>query len=238
MGPPHFPSSISLCGTAALGCAPAFKKETRTPEYWGIETASPVSHNFNERFDGEAVTAEVVMQPRSWKSCLSFCVAMALFAFLATMFFAPESLSNNVGPASAETELLSGAGDGDVHAVAEALRAGANINATSPIGSTPLMIACSAGNHDVVRYLLDQGAPINAKGGHGFTALYFAVSKDDTSLVQLLLDRGADPNVVWRERMTPVKTAEELQFEDIAKLLREHGAHRARHCGSMAVVIR
>jgi ankyrin repeat protein len=178
------------------------------------------------------------MQPRSWKSCFSFCVVLGLFAFIATMFFAPESLSKSAGPASPESQLMSAAGDGDVHAVAEALRAGAEIHAMDPIGSTALMTACSAGHRDVVRYLLDQGAPINARGGHGFTALYFAVSRGDTSLVRLLLNRGADPNVVWREQLTPIETPEELQYEDVAKLLRERGAHRARHCASMTVVVR
>ena len=66
------------------------------------------------------------------------------------------------------------------------LAAGADVNARSNAGATPLMVAAELGYGKVVRLLLKAGADVNAKNGEGQTALDVAEYK----IVPVLRDAG------------------------------------------------
>src|SRR5262249_22236619 len=75
--------------------------------------------------------------------------------------------------------------------------AGADVNARSDDGQTPLLIAASYyGSKDVVKLLLDRGADPSIKVTNStgeMTPLAEAAYAGDADVIQLLLDRGADP---------------------------------------------
>ena len=70
---------------------------------------------------------------------------------------------------------------------------GANIEATDPGGSTPLIQAAFHGHTDVVQLLLARNANVNAATKVGLTALMVAAHNGKADVVPLILDQGADP---------------------------------------------
>ena len=72
--------------------------------------------------------------------------------------------------------------------------AGADVNAKSNIGGTPLLTAAAyPGNTALLRLMLEKGADIQTSV-FGSTALTMAALTGDADSVALLLKKGADPN--------------------------------------------
>lgn len=72
---------------------------------------------------------------------------------------------------------------------------GANANARSQLGFTPLIVAASAtGTAGVVTLLLNKGADVNAAENRRVTPLIAAASVGNTAAAKILLDRGANAN--------------------------------------------
>jgi ankyrin repeat protein len=92
------------------------------------------------------------------------------------------------------TPLLFAARDGDLEGVKMLVAAGANLNATTGIGETALMLAARNDHTATALYLLDKGADPNiVEAGH--TALHFAVARKNAELVTALIAHKADVNV-------------------------------------------
>ncbi len=91
-------------------------------------------------------------------------------------------------------ELLEAVRKSDVEKVNVLLTKGANVNAKSPYGVTPLGFACSRGNVAIVKLLLDHGAEINVQDTFYKTTPYGMTGmgkKATPELLQLLIERGA-----------------------------------------------
>ena len=81
---------------------------------------------------------------------------------------------------------------GDLAAVSELLRSGANPNHRSPDGSTLLMIASGLGQSQMVNILLTAGADVIAiEPRMGATALHKAAQSGNADVIGMLLDHGA-----------------------------------------------
>jgi beta-lactamase regulating signal transducer with metallopeptidase domain len=121
-------------------------------------------------------------------------------------------------------------------------RAGADLNARSPVGS-PLTVAIQGGNDVIVEALIENGADVRALDGRGYSPLVVAV-KGSLSLptIQLLLEKGANVNttsvyVYDKPPLPPQSVLKSLLlyeaslgepdpfFADVLKLLLAHGAH-------------
>jgi uncharacterized protein len=73
----------------------------------------------------------------------------------------------------------------------EVLARGADVNAATTDGLTPLMVAASDGRHEMTRFLLEQGADVTRKDTSGRTALTHAVTGQRPAIVRLLQEHGA-----------------------------------------------
>jgi ankyrin repeat protein len=110
------------------------------------------------------------------------------FALLVALTAPLTLLSDDLGD-----ELLAAARKSDVEAVRALLAKGADVNAKTSYGQTPLFFACDRGNLRIVTMLLDKGANVNAKDTfYNTTALTWAAMKKRIDVVKLLLDKGAE----------------------------------------------
>ena len=85
-----------------------------------------------------------------------------------------------------------------------------DVNCTNNIGSSPLMLACTA-NFDTVNLLLEYYADVNQENIYGYTPLMMACihnyKEDSLNIVKLLLESGADVNVADKWGYTPFMMA-------------------------------
>ena len=101
------------------------------------------------------------------------------------------------------------------------------VGSLSDDGFTPLHLACFAGGSDTVRLLVQRGAPLERLAEASFARvrpLGTAVFAGNVPAAQILLEAGADPNGVDSGEHRPLQTAEANGNEELARLLREHGA--------------
>ena len=82
---------------------------------------------------------------------------------------------------------------------------------------------------DVARLLLEHGADVNAQisDGSGRTPLHAAIGSDPSDraeVVRVLLEHGANVDVEDAKGRTPFQIASANGYDEIMKLLSEHGA--------------
>ena len=106
------------------------------------------------------------------------------------------------------------------------IAAGADVNASSVFGDTPLWEACDNGSAAMVEKLTKAKANVNAPTlRSGETALMRCARTGNVRAVELLLASGADPNVKEKERgQTALMWALEEGHRNVARALVEHGA--------------
>jgi len=128
--------------------------------------------------------------------------------------------------------------EGDV--ILQCLQHGANINAVSENGWTPLMLAVLHGSSAIVKLLLEYGADPNitthSQENPSRSALVVAVSNGRFELVQVLVAHGADAQTQDAAGLTAVALAEKLALRPfhkdkmvaIASFLRENTGSNIR----------
>ena len=92
---------------------------------------------------------------------------------------------------------------------------------------SPLIAAAREGDTARIEALVKSGADVNQRGGvNDWTPLMHAVHKKQPSAIRVLIDAGADVNLTAgaRGRDTALRLAEVEKYDDIATLLRDHGA--------------
>jgi Ankyrin repeats (many copies) len=90
------------------------------------------------------------------------------------------------GPAAATAPLLGAIAAGDLNAVRQGLREGADPNQRGTDGETPLMAAARRGNDAIVRLLLDAGADRTLRDPQGLSAADHAERAGHDALLPLL----------------------------------------------------
>lgn len=115
---------------------------------------------------------------------------------------------------------------GNLSAVADLIRSGANVNCLAPDGLTPLMIAAGLGQLETAELLLIAGASVLAVDPRaGASALHKAALSGSADVVGLLLDHGA-----FVDAQTPILGHTALMdaviygHEDVVRLLLTRGA--------------
>lgn len=84
------------------------------------------------------------------------------------------------------------------------LEHGADANAKTESGLTPLSGAVDRNSFDAVQMLLDHGAEIDVRLDNGRTVLHHAVQRGNCKIIKFLLERGADVDCRDMARETPI----------------------------------
>src|SRR5438034_779548 len=93
----------------------------------------------------------------------------------------------STGWSAAAGSLLDAVRTGDHQGIRELLRNHADVNATQPDGSTPLILAADRNDLEVVKLLTAAGARVNAANEYGATALFVACTRGNTAIIEVLL---------------------------------------------------
>jgi len=114
----------------------------------------------------------------------------------------------------------------DAELVQTLLFAGANVRATTRIGSyTPLILAAKSGSASVIAPLLKSGADANSATSNGTTVLMLAAASGNTDAVALLIEGGAKVNEKEPVRgLTPTMFAAASNRAAVLTMLAKHGA--------------
>ena len=131
---------------------------------------------------------------------------------------------NNNPPADSRMSLQRAVDQGDVRHVNALISSGADVNARTEDGWTPLMMATIKGYTEVVRALLIKGADVDARNKKGWTALMFAVSMGDLDTMRVLLDGNAEIDARDNDGKTALMQATGEKNVESLKVLLDSGA--------------
>ncbi len=123
------------------------------------------------------------------------------------------ALAQNTNPTLNE-ELIAAARKSNVEAVKTLLAKGADVNAKTEYGATPLFFACDRGNVEIVKLLLAAGADIDVRDTfYKATPTSWALQRDQAEVVKLLVEKkpaSKEPTTAMAVTMGQVKTVETL----------------------------
>ena len=115
------------------------------------------------------------------------------------------------------------AAKGNVAEVNRLIDGGANVNAKSNDGNTPLLIAVKKGRTEsgliIIHALIKAGADVNAKNNNGETPLFIVVGTGRAEAVTALIKAGADIDAKSNKKSTPLFRATGYGYTKIAHAL-------------------
>lgn len=115
---------------------------------------------------------------------------------------------------------------GETERLGALLQSGADVNAFTPDGWTPLHLAAHFGHVDAVRMLLHAGADVGtvSQNNQGNIPLHAGLAGQNHHVVSLLLEAGSDPNTVQAQGYTSLHEAAFINDPVLVALLLQHGA--------------
>ncbi len=132
----------------------------------------------------------------------------------------------NAAQGDGMTALHWAAMNGDVELAQMLIFAGANVRATTRLGTyTPLYLASQQGHGNVIQALVKAGADVKAGTPNGTTPLMVAAASGEVDAVRALIDSGADVNGKDGVRLqTPIMYAAASNRAAVIELLASKGA--------------
>ena len=132
----------------------------------------------------------------------------------------------NAAQGDGMTALHWAAMNGDVELAQMLIFAGANVRATTRLGTyTPLYLASQQGHGKVIQALVKAGADVKAGTPNGTTPLMVAAASGEVDAVRVLLENGADVNAKDGVRgQTPLMYAAATNRPAVIELLASKGA--------------
>ena len=132
--------------------------------------------------------------------------------------------SFGIAASAAGQSLLEAAEAGEHDAALAALKAGGDVDARGPDGTTALIWAAYNGDAELAKRLLEAGAEPNAQNEFGTSALSEAAIGGYTDVIAALLKGGADANLTNPEGETPLMEIARTGNVEAATLLLDAGA--------------
>ncbi len=131
-----------------------------------------------------------------------------------------------LGSAAAPTsdEFLAAVRTGEVAKVEQALKDGADVNASDSWGRTALLVATQLRKTPVIKLLIERKADVNAANRNDITPLIAAAQGGNEEAVALLLAAGANPNLGDNLGWTPLMWAASRNRGAIVERLIDAGA--------------
>ncbi|MGV8125202.1 MAG: ankyrin repeat domain-containing protein [Candidatus Xenobiia bacterium LiM19] len=108
-----------------------------------------------------------------------------------------------------ETDIFDIVEDGDIEALQELIKKGANIMERGHENWTPLHLAASEGYFEIAELLLKEGVDASARDNDDWTPLHLASQECDPELAKLLISHGADTSIKNSDGQTPLDIASE-----------------------------
>jgi len=121
------------------------------------------------------------------------------------------------------TPLMKASRFGLTVAIKSLINGGANINATTHLGITSLMLSIVEKKIKATALLLKAGADVNQVGASGSSPLMFAIGHSNEAAAKLLLHHpGIDINIADEDGKTPLSVAKQWQRQNFIDLLEEY----------------
>lgn len=124
----------------------------------------------------------------------------------------------------------------DLQSVRSQIAEGANVNALTDTGTTPLHVAAWKGNLAIAKELVQAGTEVEVADCSGKTALMWAAESGSVAVSRYLLQQGANINRRGREVNitcnhghaddTPLSIASQYNHPDLVRFLLDRGAEK------------
>ena len=103
-------------------------------------------------------------------------------------------------------------------------RHGADVNARTQGGESPLHHAAQQGYVESAELLIANGADVKSQDDYGWVPLHWAAARGSVEMVRSLLEAGADPNASSQPGGTPLHCAAWKGYVSVAEILLSYGA--------------
>ena len=165
----------------------------------------------------------MMMRHRVTVCCLT---ALLLAAWACCLGCDQQGAQGPAGKADAQKklnrELFAAARSGKADLIENLVKEGADVNAPTSQGTTPLVVAAKLGRTDAVKALLESGADPNIGDKFGRMPLHWGLGQKET--VEHLLNKGADVDATGKEGATALHVAAQRGEVEAAGLLIAKGA--------------
>ena len=222
--------------TEVLGYSgPATVKVELLPVYTDTSVTSGIL-KFLKKGAAVEVEAETITSEDHWcsvresgrKMMLGFVNCEALDYFPASRQTSarliPSPPPKETGPVPRPAYLLQALWNEDIGRMKDLLEKGADPNAQTSDGTTPLLIAAKKGNTEIIKILVENGAKVDGRDKNGLTPLMSAASAGKARNVQVLIAAAADLNAKDNKGITALMWATLKGFADIVEILLSNGA--------------
>ncbi|XP_071145000.1 serine/threonine-protein phosphatase 6 regulatory ankyrin repeat subunit B-like [Mytilus edulis] len=129
--------------------------------------------------------------------------------------------------------------DSDKDIIKQLIKHGADVNAPSNDGMTPIFMACKQINVEAVKWLLHNEADANKFDNNGWSPLHIASSEGNEDIVNILLKHGVNIDHCSEKGFTSLHLVCSYRIKNIAEILIKNGAavNKVDETGNTALLL-